>query len=263
MRNILPLMLTLFAFFSIAAAKPASAETITLAADSWCPYNCSPVYPPAGFMVDIAKKAFEKHGIDVEYKVMPWAQAITDSRKGIYNGIIGASNKDAPDFVFPATAQGWMNVSFYVKKGSAWHYDGVKSLREISLGVVQDYSYGDEIDPYIKQYNLDPTFIQPMAGDNALEINLSKLARGKIGAVVEAKYVVDYYYSQHKKEEKPEEAGSLAPSEANKLYIAFSPKDKALAQKYADILSAEILKMRASGELKEILDVYGIADWEK
>jgi polar amino acid transport system substrate-binding protein len=263
MRNILPIMLTFFAFFSIAAAKPASAETITLAADSWCPYNCSPTSKPAGFMVDIAKKAFEKHGIDVEYKVVPWTQAIADSRKGIYNGIIGASVKDAPDFIFPANPQGWMNVGFYVKKESAWHYDGVKSLREISLGVVQDYSYGDEIDAYIKHYNLDPTFVQPMAGDNALEINLSKLTRGKIGAVVEAKYVVNYYYSQHKKLEKPEEAGALAPSEANKLYIAFSPKDKVLAQKYADILSEEITKMRANGELKAILEVYGIADWEK
>lgn len=263
MRNILPIMLTFFAFFSIATAKPTSAETITLAADSWCPYNCSPVYPPAGFMVDIANKAFEKHGIKIEYKTTPWDRAISDSRKGIYHGIIGASKKDAPDFIFPANPQGWMNVAFYVKKGNEWKYDGIKSLREISLGVVKDYSYGDEIDPYITQYNLNPSFVQPMAGDNALEINLSKLSRGKIGAVVEAKYVVDYYYSQHKKLEKPEEAGALAPSEANNLYIAFSPKDKVLAQKYADILSAEIIKMRASGELKAILDVYGISDWEK
>jgi polar amino acid transport system substrate-binding protein len=257
------LPLTLFAFFISVLPNTASAETISLAADSWCPYNCNPVYPPAGFMVDIAKKAFGKHGIEVEYKIVPWAQAITDARNGKYNGIIGASHQDAPDFIFPTSPQGWMSVGFYVKKENPWRYDGLKSLKDVSLGVVENYSYGDALDKYINQYKNNPIFVQPMAGDNALEINLNKLQRGRIGAVVEAKYVVDYYFSQHKKQEPAEEVGMLPPSEQNQLYIAFSPKDKVLAQKYADILSEEIVTMRKNGELKAILDVYRISDWEK
>jgi polar amino acid transport system substrate-binding protein len=101
-----------------------------------------------------------------------------------------------------------------------------------------------------------------MSGDNALAINLSKVARGRIGATLDAKYVVEYYLSLNNMKQDFEEAGSFPADENSKLYIAFSPANKVLAQSYADIISAETKKMRANGELAKILDVYGLKDWE-
>lgn len=213
-------------------------------------------------MVDIAKKAFAKHNIEVEYKIIPWARAITETRKGLHTAIVGAAVGDAPDFIFPDAEQGFVSNYFYVNKGNKWRYSGVKSLKEISLGVIADYSYNEEIDDYIKQYNKYPEYIQIMAGDNALAINLSKLKRNKIGATLESRYVMEYYLSQNNMKNLFEPAGMLELSEEDKLYVAFSPKDKRKAKKYADILTKETVNMRKSGELQEIMDIYGIVDWQ-
>jgi polar amino acid transport system substrate-binding protein len=259
MRNILAILF-LIACISATAAQ---AETITIVGDTWCPYNCGPTSPHPGFMVDIAKKAFARHNIEVEYKAVPWSEAISDTRKGKYTAIIGAATKDAPDFIFPGIPQGWMRNVFYVKKGNPWRYAGMDSLKSVILGLIADYSYDEEMDDYVKKYKLDPERIQMMGGDNALGINLSKLLRGKIGAIIENQYVMQYYLSLNSMEGKVEKAGRRPPSDQDYLFIAFSPKDKSLSHKYADILTQETKEMRKSGELHAILDVYGMEDWEK
>ena len=238
-------------------------ETITIVADTWCPYNCNPKSPHTGFMVDIAKQVFAKHSIDVVYSIVPWDRAIAETRKGLHTAIIGAAHGDAPDFIFPDTPQGFLQNHFYVKKDSKWRFGGINSLKDIILGTIADYSYNVELDAYIKKYKLDPKRIAMMAGDNALGINLSKLKRDKIDATIEAKYVMDYYVSQNNMRGEIEDAGTLPPSKEDFLYIAFSPNDKKLARKYAAILAKETKNMRANGELKKILDIYGLEDWEK
>jgi polar amino acid transport system substrate-binding protein len=237
-------------------------ESITIVADTWCPYNCNPESPHQGFIIDIAKKAFAKHNIEVKYIVLPWTQAINETRKGKYTAIIGAAIGDAPDFIFPKTSQGFMQNSFYVKKSANWKYTGIKSLNNIILGAIADYSYSDELDNYIRKYRLDPAKLSMMSGDDALGINLSMLKRNKIGAILEEKYVMSYYLSMHNMKGDIQEAGALPTSENNNLYIAFSPKDKKSARRYAEILSQETTKMRESGELKEIMDIYGLDDWK-
>lgn len=249
--------------FSIANAENRQSdkpETITIVADTWCPYNCNPKSPHTGFMVDIAKQAFAKHNIEVKYSVVPWTRAIDETRKGIHTAIIGATINDAPDFIFPELSQAIMKNHFYVKKGAKWRYTGIKSLENIILGLVDNYSYNPEIDGYIKKYKFDPDHISMMSGDDALGINLSRLMRNKIGATLEAKHVMEYYLSMHSMNDQAEEAGALPDSKNDKLYIAFSPKDKELSRKYAEILSKETANMRVNGELKKIMDIYGLTD---
>lgn len=245
-----------------AQEKPLSGkETITIVADTWCPYNCNSKSPHLGFMVDIAKQAFAKHNIDVVYEVVPWTRAIGETRKGMHGAIVGAAHADAPDFIFPENPQGFVQNHFYVKNDVAWRYHGLDSLKNTVIGVIADYSYNDELDAYIKQYKLDPDRVSIISGDKALGINLRKLKRGRIGAVLESKYVMDYYLAQNYMKGEVGDAGSLPPSEADYLYIAFSPKDKKLARKYAKIISDETANMRANGELAKILDTYGLEDW--
>ncbi len=255
--------LNLFSPVLAQEVKPEAKETITIVADTWCPYNCNPKSPHPGFMVDIAKQAFAKHNIDVVYSIVPWTRAIEETRKGQHSAIIGAAFGDAPDFIFPQIPQGFVQNHFYVKKGGTWRYSGADSLKNIIIGVIADYSYSDEMDQYISKYKLDPEKISMISGDNALGINISKLKRDKIGTVLEGKYVMDYYLSQNNMKGTLDDAGTLPPSKDDFLHIAFSPKDKKQARRYAQILSEETAKMRASGELARILDIYGLKDWEE
>lgn len=49
----------------------ARAETITIVADPWCPYNCEPGSDEPGFMVEIARRVFAEAGIEVRYETVP------------------------------------------------------------------------------------------------------------------------------------------------------------------------------------------------
>lgn len=238
-----------------------AAEPITIVADNWCPYNCDPASDHPGFMIEIAQKAFGKHGIAVEYSTMPWTRAIEETRNGKHTAIVGSSQKDAPDFVFPSISQGWMRNIFYVKKGNAWKYTGIDSLSQVSLGVIADYTYSDQLDAYVQQHTKNMKYIQVISGEDALNINIRKLLAGRIGALIEGKLVMGYTLAQKNLTDQIEEAGSLESSNQDHLFIAFSPKNPN-AKKYADILSRETKAMRASGELKEILARYNVADWQ-
>jgi polar amino acid transport system substrate-binding protein len=251
-------------FLAVLCSLPvtARAESITIAADLWCPYNCDPKSDHPGYQVELARKAFAKHGIDVDYIVLPWSRAIDETRKGKYAGVFGTSVSNTPDFVFPQVPQGLAIEVFYVKKGNPWHYSGVASLKDISLGVITEYIYTDELDEYVKVHKDDPQHVQIAAGDDALDTNFKKLLASHLGTLVEDSYVSQYYITQHEIGDKVVKAGRLEPSPAgDNVFIAFSPNDKN-AKRYADILSEETKAMRASGELKQILASYGLKDWE-
>ena len=256
-------ILALFVAVGLAALPlSAHAKTITLVADVWCPYNCERASEKQGFMVEIAREAFEKHGITVEYATMPWAQAIEETRSGKHTAIIGASINDAPDFIFPAIEQGWMNMQFFVAKDSRWNYSGKESLSRVALGVVSAYAYGPSIDSYIRTHRNDPSRIQVAGGDNVIAHNVDALLSGKVDAVLEDGHVMAYYLERSGLAGKVRKAGQLPVSDQNNLYIAFSPKDKS-AKKYAFLLADEIAAMRTNGKLKEILDRYAIGDWRR
>ena len=76
-------------------------------------------------------------------------------------------------------------------------------------------------------------------------------------------FKMEYYLSQNNMTGQVAEAGYLPSSEEDNLYIAFSPKNKELSQRYADILTKETAEMRRNGELAAILETYGLTDWEK
>ncbi len=61
-------------------SAPARAETLLIVADPWCPYNCAPDSTKPGMIVEIVKKAFERHGISVTYETLPWTRAVEETR---------------------------------------------------------------------------------------------------------------------------------------------------------------------------------------
>lgn len=243
----------------------AQQETITLVADGWCPYNCEPSSDRPGYMVEVATAAFAKHGIKVEYSNLPWARAIEDTRAGKYTGIIGAYYSDAPDFIYPQTPQGICRFAFYVRSEDSWNYSGIPSLKERALGAINDYSYNVELDDYILNNKENTKNVQILSGDNALDNNLKKLLMKRINTVIEDRQVMAYYLSPPEYEEVKNsirEAGILPDEEDGNgiIFIAFSPSNEN-SSKYAKILSDETQNMRKSGELKKILDKYGIEDF--
>ncbi len=248
-------LLTIISFCNICAA-----DTIRLAADAWYPFNGQPTSEKPGYMVEIAKAIFERRGHTVEYRLVPWTQAIEDARKGYIDGIIGAEKTDAPDFIFPTEPLGKISDAFFVKAESTWNFSGIPSLANQRLGYVADYSYSKEMDRYIRENSTNPKLLQGAVESRGVNQNIVKMLLGRLDVIIEVPEVFWSTVEQMSlKKEKFREAGH--EEEFTEVYIAFSPSSKRSAQ-YARTLSYGIDLMRKNGKLKEILDRYGISDWK-
>ncbi|MBF0120992.1 MAG: transporter substrate-binding domain-containing protein [Desulfobacterales bacterium] len=239
---------------------PLYADTIIIASDNWCPISCEPNSDQEGFMVDIAKIVFKKEGHKVEYKNIPWNRTLEMARKGIINGVIGVYIEDCPDFIFPKNELAMIGFNIFVQKGNSWTYNGISSLEEINLAIIADYSYGNEVDSYIKKNKNKSSRLQIMYGDAPFKQNIMKLLMGRVDALIETDAVFWYTANKLKVTNQLKTAGVVTkPKES---YIAFSPA-LPTSKVYAEILSNEIIKLRKSGELEKILIKYGLTDWKK
>lgn len=243
---------------ALASITLAHAEQITIRADLWYPHNGDPKSPAPGYMIEIANELFKAQGVDVNYETMPWERALTMTRNGEVDCVVGAATGDAPDFVFPKEALGRDQPIAFVKKGNAWKYSGVASLANVKVGVIEGYSYVADVDEYIEK-NKGSANIQSVTGDTPLEQNIRKLAAGRIDVVIESRPVFLATAGKLGMSDTFAEAGAVG--EANNLFIACSPKRDS-SKRFAQILSDGIPMLRANGKLKAILAKYGLQDWK-
>lgn len=233
----------------------ALADTIVLQADVWCPYNCEPGAERPGYMVEIAQEVFGAAGHTVDYQVAPWTRALANVRSGMAQGAIGASETDAEGFVFPAQPLGVSANGFAVRKAQGWTYQGLESLSGHQVGVIQDYSYGEELDTWIAA---NAGQVQALSGDDALDMNLRKLIAGRVDAVLDDVNVLSYAVRTGG---LGDEVVVQKTAKAQPVSIAFTP-GAATSDTYAALLADGIVTLRESGRLAEILSAYGLSDWQ-
>lgn len=251
---------SLICLLILTIASSAVAETITIVADQWPPFNAEPNSEAEGYMVDIARAVFEARGMTVEYKNVPWKRAIAGTQEGTYTGAIGASKTDAEGFVFPDEELARNTLAFYVKKGNPWRFHGLDSIKEITLGTIGGYDYRQWLNEYIEANQDNSDKVQILLGDAPLPRNLEKLLAGRIDVVVDNEPAIRSAAKQIGVLDQIEPAGY--GEEPSYCYIAFSPALPESPQ-YAQMLSDGIAELRANGTLQAILDKYGLIDWQK
>ncbi len=88
-----------FFIFMVFVTSALHAQTkpviITIAADSWCPINCTKPEKKLGVGIDLAKSIFEPLGYTIQYEVMGWSDALAKVRRGEVDAVVGASKFDA------------------------------------------------------------------------------------------------------------------------------------------------------------------------
>jgi len=256
----LPSRLLLISALLLGLSTASRADIIEVRADHWMPYNGDPEAERPGYVVELLRAAFPNDTIN--YKTIPWAQACAELAEGKIDALLGAAPTDSPGAVLPELPIGSMRNVFYVKKGTAWRFKGIESLKSIRLAASAGYTYDTDgpLDTYLKQAT-EPA-VQFGTGDTPLEANIAKLRNAEVDALVEDASVMLWTL---KKMQVPvgevHSAGALV-KEGTPLYIAFTAK-KPVSKARAEQMSATVRKLRDSGELTKLLALYDLDDWKR
>lgn len=229
-------------------------KAMTIEADEWCPINCGPTAGQEGIGIDIARKIYEPLGYKVNYVIVPWTQALSDTRSGKADAAIGASRQDDASLLFPATSLLDISDDFYVMAGSRWRYQGPYTLKDKHIGVIAGYGYGSVITQFIAENSSRTGQVQQSSGSDALKQNIEKLMAGKIDILVESKPVMDYTLRKKNLDNQIIWAGGIAQGP---VYLAFSPASPS-SKFFASQFDAGMKRLQASGELATIYRNYGL-----
>lgn len=235
-------------------------DTLKIATDEWCPYDCIPEQNngKVGYLGDLLVETMKARGHNVEFVKVNYARGLELVREGKLDGTMACFREEAPDFIFPDFPLGKSNSTFFSLKNSSWKYTGAESLKEAKMiGIIDGYDY---VDPTVMKYlNENPNNVLAMKGEKPLERLLEMLISGRITTIIEDKSVLEYKISQMGKADLVEISG--VTDAVIDVFSSFSPKIKN-SKEYAKILSEETIKMRKDGRLQILLDKYGIKDWQ-
>jgi len=255
-RKLLAATTGLAAAFGMAAA--AQADTITITADEWCPYNCTPGSDKPGYVVELAQKIYGDAGHEVKYKTMPWQRALKAGARGQVNGVIAVSfQPETEKMVLPEEPIVQYQIKAVTAKDSDWEYTGPDSLGDRRVAVLDGYNYGDA---FMKWMENNQDQIVTNRGDAALERSLEMVKSGRVAMTLDGQYVLRHTINQAGLSDSVEFSGTVGDSVP--LYLGFSKK-AGNAEEYAKLWTEGIQRMRENGTLQPILDKYQVDDWAK
>lgn len=244
---------------ALLAAGPAAAaaETITLLADPWCPYNCEPGSDRPGFMVEIAREAFALAGHDLDYQALNWMRSLYRVRQGEAHGVIGAIPAEAPDFIFGPPLGTYLDT-VAVRRGETLDLASPNPLEGKVVGAINGYEYVGSVADYVREHGDDRSKVQFVSGNDPLAQNLEKLLTGRVDVVAEVELVLLHKIAEQGMAGRVEVMRAEEPEE---IFIAFSPALEAPPRLVRD-LETGLAVLRRSGRLEQIMARYGLEVWD-
>ena len=242
-----------------AISAPVLADAISIRADEWLPYNGPSSRKPPGYMIEIAERIAAANGHSIDYRTMPWADALEAVRKGDFDCVVGALLSDAEGFAFPAQPWGRSQQMYFALNDNPWRYNGLDSLANVRLAVIDGYSYSEQLDAYIEQHRKDPKRIIVVEPIGRAVVNaVSRLVSKTADVIIEDVNVANGSLVKMGMSSRVVPVG--AEGEPGEIYIACTPA-KPTGKQYADMFSKGTTELRNSGELAKILANYSVKDW--
>jgi polar amino acid transport system substrate-binding protein len=254
--KILLCLLAFFSTFAYGAETAKKKQKIVLVADYWCPYNCEPNSNYEGVLVDIAREAFTTLDIEVEYKIKPWFECLIDFEKGDVDGIIGVSNNEVRNAIYPTLEQSQSKVAVFARNDVSWKYDGPSSLANRKIGLVDGYLYNNKIRNFIFANIITrPELFIYSTSENPVMENVEKLISNDIFVFLEDENVAKRYIDKTSLS-KVKNAGYISDN-PDEIFIVFQDS-KPRSKEFANILSKTTFFMRQSGKMEELEKKYNI-----
>jgi polar amino acid transport system substrate-binding protein len=230
-------------------------RTLVLAGDYWCPYNCHPDSNLPGYLVELIRRSLYIYRIDVEYRMMPWSEALDLAEKGEVDGLIGISNVRGKNLVTTRLPLEHSIIEAFTRNDTEWKYDGINSLRGQKVGIILDYDLDEDVSHYVGiNYPLNPGGFSVQEGKNAVIESIADLIDGDSDVYLEDMRVVKSYLNEHGLRPYIRNAGHAVKTKMP-VYIAFS-KDLPNVKNYIKYFTEGMASMKATGELDDIRAKY-------
>lgn len=233
-----------------------AADTIRLRADAWFPVNGDPGAARPGFGIEALRAIWKEAGHDLDYRLMSWGRSLEAVRNGSADCVIGAYKEDAPDLRFPMQELGSDGVGIYVRAADEWHYSGVDSLSRRTVGVISEYSYGEELDAWLAD-SANATRIQMAYGADALEGNIRKLLAGRVDVLLESPMIMNTALRNLDLARFVRLSGEGKPP--TPFYIACSSTNSK-APEWLRQFDEGMIRLKQSGQWRALLESYGLSE---
>ncbi len=230
-------------------------KSLKVVADTWCPINCESKDNPKGLFIEVAKELALRSERKLDYSTDSWARSKKLIEAGEADLILGTTKEETPSYVFTSEPWGEIKFCYYTDKKSTWSYRGKNDLKNLKVGIINEYYYGSLSEDLKEAEKLknQGLVLDAINGDGALDRNVSKLLKGRIDVFAEAAPVIFLMKTQQDEYKKLREAGCSTPLPH---YGAFSPKN-ADSHSLANLANQIILDWKASGKWEKLKSEYG------
>lgn len=235
------------------------AETIVVAADEWCPYNCAPESQQPGYVVELLQKTMRAHNLLVEYRVLPWARALQETQNGSINAAIAVNESEVREhgLVVGKVPVGVARGCLFVPAQSRVVYRSLSDLDQLkAVGIVGGTSYAGDFGQWLAKPENQAKTNTVFGGDVSARRS-DMLLKGRLDGIWEDYSEMSYVLKQKSLEKRIVLAG--CQSQQTPLFVGFSSKNPE-SSRYASLLDSGVQAMRKSGELNKLLVKYGMTD---
>lgn len=251
-----PVLLIVFLgifYFTKESSGSETKNTVKLAAIDWCPQICIDEDEP-GYVVEIVNEVFNSVDAEITIEHYPWSRAIKRVTNGQNVALLSPAKKEAPNLVYPLEPVGYQRMCFFVLNESSWQYLGPQSLVEESIGIALDTSI-EELNNYIKSFPKQ-FYFQPYH-ERFIKQNAGMVKKGRLTSFIFTLNSTWYELERLNLHVEFKNAGCVSRAP---IYIAFSPEknSKDEVQKLIHLWDREIVNLRLSGRLDEIIKKYSI-----
>lgn len=260
MRSLSVLSFFLISVFLILAF--AKSKELKIATFDFCPWQCPSANDPQhpGITVEIAKLIYENAGYKLQFFAVPYTRAIHGTEDADYDVILNVNAQTSPKLLLSKESSAYMEMNFYTRKDSSWHYSGVKSLTDIQIISILGYNYAP-ISPAYQKYisdNENSGKVIFVSGDSASERAFKMIFEKRATTFNEDASVFAYITRKAGIGNEFKKGETLG---GGPLFAGF-PLNHHEARVHRHLFDAGIVKLREAGALKSIFSRYGVTDWQ-
>ncbi|HOP31495.1 MAG TPA: transporter substrate-binding domain-containing protein [Spirochaetota bacterium] len=234
------------------SSEPASEnKKIIIGACDWEPYTGEKM-KGLGLFSALSIEALKRAGYESKIVIYPWARALIEAREGNIHALLGASYTEDRINYFSYPEPLWTTkVVFFtsMNNGRNRRFTSVKNLAPARIGVLNGSNLVAELSG-VEGITLDKAA--------AVELNIKKIAYGRMDYLVEDKTAVEYIIQMKMPELKNKIVYLYPPYKKESQYLVFSKKNPGYNKLTADF-NRGLKSIINDGTYKKIVESFGFS----